>query len=72
MQSPLQYVIIARKISNFRAFIFLGQRVLLVDIYWLIIVGYVPMALLLIVIGLIVSYESFVLLKGSRIKRKDG
>lgn len=32
--------------------------------------SYVPISILLMIIGLIVSYESFVLLKGSRIRKK--
>jgi uncharacterized membrane protein YfcA len=33
--------------------------------------SYVPISILLMIIGLIVSYESFALFKGSRIKMKS-
>jgi uncharacterized protein len=60
-----------QKNIQFHAFVFLGTTGAARAFIGSFLTGYIPLALLLIVIGLIVSYESFVLLKGSRIKRKN-
>ena len=60
-----------QKNIQFESFVFLGTTGAAGAFIGSFLTGYVPIALLLIVIGLIVSYESFVLLKGSRIKREN-
>lgn len=59
-----------QKNIQFRAFIFLGTTGAVGAFIGSFLTGYIPIALLLFVIGLIVTYESFVLIKGSRIKTK--
>ena len=56
-----------QKNIQFRAFIFLATTGVPAGSFF---TSYVPISLLLMIIGLIVSYESFVLLNGSRIKKK--
>ena len=60
-----------QKNIQFRAFIFLAITGAVGAFIGSFLTGYVPIALLLIAIGLIVSYESFLLLGGSRIKKKN-
>ena len=60
-----------QKNIQFQSFVFLGTTGAAGAFIGSFLTGYIPIALLLIVIGLIVSYESFVLLKGSTTKRKN-
>ena len=60
-----------QKNVQFRAFVFLATTGAVGAFIGSFLTGYVPIALLLIAIGLIVSYESFLLLGGSRILRKN-
>ena len=59
-----------QKNIQFRAFIFLATTGAAGAFIGSFFTSYVPIVLLLMIIGLIVSYESFVLLNGSRIKKK--
>lgn len=56
---------------QFRAFIFLAITGAVGAFIGSLLTGYIPINLLLVFIGLIVSYESVVLIKGSRIENKD-
>jgi len=56
---------------QFHAFVFLATTGAAGAFIGSFLTGYIPIAILLTVIGLTVSYESFVLLKGSRINRKN-
>ena len=58
-----------QKNIEFRAFIFLATTGVAAFI-GSFFTSYVPITILLIIIGLIVAYESFALLNGSRIKKK--
>ena len=60
-----------QKNIQFRVFIFLAITGAVGAFIGSFLTGYVPIPLLLIAIGLIVSYESFLLLGGSRIKKKN-
>ena len=60
-----------QKNIQFNAFIFLAITGAIGAFIGSFLTGYVPIALLLIVIGLIVSYESFLMLGGSRILKKN-
>ncbi|MFZ0326828.1 MAG: sulfite exporter TauE/SafE family protein [Nitrososphaeraceae archaeon] len=59
-----------QKNIQFRAFIFLAITGAAGAFIGSFFTSYVPVVLLLIIIGLIVSYESFALLNGSRIRKK--
>ena len=59
-----------QKNIQFRAFIFLATTGAAGAFIGSFFTSYVPIVLLLMIIGLIVSYESFALLNGSRIKKK--
>ena len=59
-----------QKNIQFRAFIFLATTGAAGAFIGSFFTSYVPMVLLLMIIGLIVSYESFALLNASRIKKK--
>jgi uncharacterized protein len=59
-----------QKNIQFYAFVFLATAGAAGAFIGSFLTSYVPIALLLTVVGLIVSYESFALLKGSRKKRK--
>ena len=59
-----------QKNIEFRAFIFLATTGAAGAFIGSFFTSYVPIALLLMIIGLIVTYESFALLNGSRIKKK--
>jgi hypothetical protein len=59
-----------QKNIQFRAFIFLATTGAAGAFIGSFFTSYLPIALLLMIIGLIVSYESFALLNASRIKKK--
>ena len=59
-----------QKNIEFRAFIFLATTGVAGAFIGSFFTSYVPITILLIIIGLIVAYESFALLNGSRIKKK--
>lgn len=59
-----------QKNVQFRAFLFLGISGAAGAFIGSFLTSYFPVALLFMAIGLVVTYESFVLIKGSRIKTK--
>jgi hypothetical protein len=59
-----------QKNIEFRAFVFLATTGAAGAFIGSFFTSYVPISILLMIIGLIVSYESFALINGSRIKKK--
>jgi len=60
-----------QKNVQLRPFIFLASTGAVGAFIGSLLTGYVPFAILLVVIGLIVSYEAYVLLKGSKSKKAN-